>query len=324
MVVKYLRKKDSKDYTREEKRTFNFLSLFGEYKVVGSGSYLGIEYSDDFDLMEYVNLSRDYFTYEKVRKLFLQKYKKAYQSDNMYITDFKCGTFRGQPVRWTYESMKKGHQFIDDIRITFGETLQQESRIKMDLIVYENDTFVEFSEIYFLSFGEFNTYDVGENVEKRLKVSIQRDIQKKYEKGDLFKSLKRLFSLLRLDLLDKSEEGHLLMRFFNSKTGKLAKIRGDLETIKTVNINNFKNPPLYQVINALDKTKELSPYNRLKDEITKVYQIAKHTQEFNEMDKREDINKNIDELIKLLSYKINQNSLDFVKQTKKIMLYYNI
>jgi hypothetical protein len=40
--------------------------------------------------------------------LFRKKYKIALNpKSNLWIIDFKCGMFRGQPIRWDKDSIKK-------------------------------------------------------------------------------------------------------------------------------------------------------------------------------------------------------------------------
>jgi hypothetical protein len=246
--------KEAKDYPPENKKIFNFLTLLGNYNVVGSASLKQIEYSDDYDLNEMVKCRKDKDVYRVILDTFREKYEMADKSDNIYITDFKCGERNSIPLRWDKQSIKDGYQYQEDTKIYFTDCLQQPSTIKLDLIVYEDKSFTEYSEIYFLSFGDTKAYD--EYMFYDIETKLRLEIHELQSEGKYYKSLKRYLSLLRLR--EKKEQGGLdkLIKFLNSPTGQLSSIKNDLELIKEVMDQTFKPVPVYQIRNALETIKK--------------------------------------------------------------------
>ena len=136
-------------------KIFNFLSITGQQTLVGSSADKDVIYSADYDLMEEKDFKKDLNIYNKILDLFRKKYKLALKpKSNIWIIDFKCGMFRGQPIRWDKESIKKGYVLIDNEPKYFVDCLQQESRIKMDAIAVDtNGEINEYSDIYFIKIG---------------------------------------------------------------------------------------------------------------------------------------------------------------------------
>jgi len=235
-----LTEKTSKDYNQGEKKVFALLSLHGTQRVVGTGALKDIDYASDLDLMEYVEFGKSLEVYECVLDVFREKYRNAYASKTTWITDFKCGVLSGgQPIRWTRQTINAGHQFIEDRKVLFVDCLQQQSIIKMDVISLIDGLFNEFSEMYFINFGDFKTYNPETTKKENIETNLFLDVQSYAEKGNYYKALKRLFAYLRISendpVLVKS-----LVKFFNSKVGELASYKGDLELIDIMMEQTFR------------------------------------------------------------------------------------
>ena len=102
-----------------------------DVQKIGSSSDVKIKYASDIDLQEIIQ-TNDFFL--EILAKFQQRFMKAQNNPNVFITDFKCGMFRGQPVRWNKYTIKEGFQNIDGVNICFINCLQMKSIIKMDII----------------------------------------------------------------------------------------------------------------------------------------------------------------------------------------------
>lgn len=246
-----LTEKTAKDYNKEEKKVFALLSLHGTQRVVGTGSLKEIDYASDLDLMEYVTFSRDAEVYECVLDVFREKYRNAHATRTVWITDFKCGVLPGgKPIRWTRQSINAGHTFIEDRKVMFVDCLQQKSIIKMDVISLVDGLFTEFSEMYFINFGDFKTYDPEMTKKENIETNLLLDVQSYQNKGNFYKALKRLFAYLRI-----SETDPILLKtltkFFNSKVGELSSYKSDLELVDIMMEQTFRPVKAEDIVHNL-------------------------------------------------------------------------
>ena len=147
---------------------------------IGSSADPKIKYASDIDFQE-LHETDDFFP--NILRKFQEKFVKAEGNKNIFITDFKCGLFRGQPIRWNKHTVKLGYQTIDGIRLEFIDCLQQKSLIKMDIIALINGIFTEFSNNYYFIFSNgFSTMPVtGNKIEDIFLMEFQRYMKlKKY------------------------------------------------------------------------------------------------------------------------------------------------
>jgi hypothetical protein len=247
-----MEEKTAADYNKEEKKVFALLSLHGSQRVVGSGALKDINYAADLDLMEYVSFSRDAEVYECVLDVFREKYRNAHATRTVWITDFKCGVLPGgQPIRWTRQTINAGHTFIEDRKVMFVDCLQQKSIIKMDIISLVDGLFTEFSEMYFINFGDFKTYDPEATKKENIETNLLLDVQSYEEKGNYFKALKRLFAYLRISEKDPTLMNSLI-NFFNSKVGELASYKSDLELVDMMMEQTFRPVEAEDIVHNLE------------------------------------------------------------------------
>lgn len=243
--------KTAKDYNQGQKKVFALLSLHGTQRVVGTGSLKEIDYAADLDLMEYVTFSRDTEVYECVLDVFREKYRNAHATKTIWITDFKCGVLPGgQPIRWTRQTINAGHQFIEDTKVKFVDCLQEKSIIKMDVISLVDGLFTEFSEMYFINFGDFKTYDPEMTKKENIETNLLRDVQYYEGKGNYYKALKRLFAYLRISETNPTLMNSLI-NFFNSKVGELASYNSDLELIDIMMEQTFRPVKAEDIVHNL-------------------------------------------------------------------------
>lgn len=230
-------------------KIFNFLSITGQQTLVGSSADKDVVYSADYDLMEEKDFKKDLNVYNKILDLFRKKYKIALNpKSNIWIIDFKCGTFRGQPIRWDKESIKKGYVLIDSEPKYFVDCLQQESRIKMDAIAVDaNGEINEYSDIYFIKIGSNEL--TREISPEETAILIYRDFHHYLEKKNYFKAIKRLYSYAKI----KNNKPLIkeLLNVINSQLGRQSKLIADLNTINDLINNNFRKVSKSIILNNL-------------------------------------------------------------------------
>jgi len=172
---------------------FSFMSIGGTQMLVGSAADPDIKYFADYDLMETAYFKKGSYNY--ILDLFRSKYKSAYKTEGLWITDFKCGSFRGQPLRWDKDSINLGYIIIEDTHIYFVDCLQMTSRIKLDVIANVDSRLTEFSDIYFIKIADTFISPVLDLTET-LK-SLYADFLN-FKQFNLFKAIKRLYSFFKL------------------------------------------------------------------------------------------------------------------------------
>jgi len=304
-----LKEKTDKDYSSGEKKVFALLSLHGSQRVVGTGSVQDIEYAADLDLMEYVSFTRSAEVYECVLDVFREKYKTAYASKNIWITDFKCGVQPGgKPIRWTRQTIESGYQFIEDTKVMFVDCLQEQSIIKMDIISVIDGLFHEFSEMYFVNFGDFKTYEPETTKKENIETNLLLDVQSYAEKGNYYKALKRLFAYLRISESNPTLLNSLV-NFFNSKVGELASYKSDLELVDIMMEQTFRPVEAEDIVYNLEYIeKNINPL--FKDLISSILDSQ-----------GEEILKRLQEVQEILNDQIQAETKKFISSTKKLYPY---
>jgi hypothetical protein len=264
------------EYEKGLRQIFNLLTIRGDYQVIGSGAIEEIKYGSDFDLQEFVKESDYKKSTRYLLKMFQNKYKMALADPDVFILDFKCGVDdENNPIRWDKSSIRKGHQMVDGRKVTFQECLLMKSTIKMDITALVDGVFIEFSDNYYITLKDFNTFTAVAKSHDDILYSLQHEAEVKYHAGDYWKAMKRIFAYM------KSKGGYVpkvkqLVRYFNSVTGLLSKNRSELDIIALIIVNKFRKPRLEDVVNNLQLVRqELSKIhgfklNDVEDEIDRI------------------------------------------------------
>jgi len=213
---------NQKEYNNKINRLSKIMSLESKVNIVGSAKIKRSIYHSDYDNYETVRGKNENMIYNHFRSVF----ELIKTSNNTVITDFKLGEFRGKPLRWDYEDIKNR----SNNGMSFDMALKQKSMIKMDIVTLLNGRFTEISEVYniFLD-GESNFNYTKDNIRKEL----IKDMKEQIKDGNYMKSLKRKFSLLKLDDKNKEVRDHLI-DYFNSPIGLINRAKSDLETMLLV------------------------------------------------------------------------------------------
>jgi hypothetical protein len=176
------------------KKIINLLEI-NQSEIIGTGNDPEILYKTDIDLQEYITYNNDNIQiYNNILNDYKNIFDKIKKIDNIEITDFKCGVLNGNiPIRWDYNSIKKGYQIIEDNKINFIDCLQEKSIIKIDLITLDNNIFTEYSNNYYYMFDDFSTNPNQLN-KNQIEISLLKDAVYYRDEGRLYKSLKRLYA----------------------------------------------------------------------------------------------------------------------------------
>ncbi len=197
--------------------------------IIGSSSDKNIIYPSDIDTQERVKWTG---SKKELLEVFQDKFKRAYNDPNVFITDFKAGiTENNIPLRWNYKSIMDGYQIYNNKKYNFIGQLEKHSIIKLDIIAVIDEKFVEFSCNYYFRFGKNKT---DPNFLDSLDKSYLLDAIKFNQQDKIYKSLKRMYSLFKLDPEKYSDQIKQLQDLFNSKLGRLYSIMNQLNIIATV------------------------------------------------------------------------------------------
>jgi len=253
-MIDLFERKQIKEFSDKIQKVFNLLTISRKVRIVGSAGLKNIRYVNDFDLNELYQ--RNFDTDEaldEIYKMFKNKFEVAEKDPTMFITDLKCGQdCNGEPLRWNKTDIKRGTKQMEDGRIIkFQDCILMKSTFKMDVIKIIDGRFIEFSDNYLIKLGEeanFFPHDIQlDHLANNLKHSYDDYF---YTCQNLFKGLKRAFSYYLLIGKGKHEAIlKKLLAFFNSPTGKLYQMKGQIGTLLLVmdNESGFRNPKISDV-----------------------------------------------------------------------------
>jgi len=259
-------------------------------RIVGSASIQKNIYYSDYDFFEKVEEVNEKDIYQHFRDLFIQVSNR----ENMIVSDLKCGVGPdGEPIRWNQQQIMRN----DNNGLTFEECLSHKGMVKIDIIYLLNGRFIELT----------NVYEIVINGESNLDYSIDKSIQDKTDEyklmvkeGNYFKSLKKLYSIMKITNLSDLRLEKLL-NYFNSPMGLLYRCKSDLETLLVaINSSEFD---LDEVKNSLEMIKELIsafPVENIIDEI-----VIKKT--------KNDMMKPLHKQIRLITELLNRDAQKFIQ-----------
>jgi len=211
-----------KQYNKNITKIAKIMSLESKVNIVGSAKIKRSIYYSDYDSFSTIKGKNENMIYNHFKSVF----EIIKNSETTIISDFKMGEFRGKPLRWTYEEIKKR----ENNGVTFDDAIKQKSMIKMDVVTLLNGRFIEITEVYNIFIDGESNFDYSkENVRKEL----TDDMLKQIQDGNYMKALKRKYSLLNLDNKNKAVREKLI-DYFNSPIGLLNRCKSDLETMLTV------------------------------------------------------------------------------------------
>ena len=205
----------------EEKRRYNnnllnVISLirYDNYKIelLGSASLQSQKYYSDYDLFSVIKKDDTETAFNKFNKI-LENIK---ENPYLYFIELKIQTKNNEKYKinpkqkLTYNNFEKYFKDVDFVKI--------------DLVNYDENTFMEVSIIYKI--------DDKEIEEQEYKKSLTDDIKDLITEKKYYKALKRFLNIFRLE--NKTKKVVELTNFFNSNVGLLYRIKSNLEAIDLV------------------------------------------------------------------------------------------
>jgi len=201
-----------------------------------------------------------------ILKKFQNKFKQAKKSNNLFITDFKAGVspINNLSLKWSYDDIMNGYKLLDNnVKFQFINVFNQKSTIKLDLVLENDDKFIEFSENYYFDLNNNKSYQQKTNED--IITSLKGDVlYYNHTKNNKFKALKRLYSLFKLT---NNKNTDIIKKFLNLKIiGSKYKSKSDLEVILLMIEQKFRKVKIIKIVEILVEMNyhKLSNYKTLK------------------------------------------------------------
>jgi hypothetical protein len=323
--MNYLRVKHDEDFQEKIVDVFKYLALDENYRLVGSSSAKSILFGTDYDMLDNVKDTGNIKTIlHLIKKEFQKKFEIADKSANMYIMDFKCGvddrfneeTDREKYIlRWNKHEVKKGYKILPEQKIRLMEDcFLQKAVLKLDLVVFIEGRFEEFSEFYFLNIDGYTNFDPFSKAD--LQKSLLKDYQKYAEKGSILKSLKRVFSYYKLEPKKYLKKIVKINNFLNTEVGLMYQANSQLGVICEILQQDFKPAPIDDVRTNLQI---------IKQDLSRVFKIPLKSTLSTEIDKicelksKKSILSAVQKLEDYLASVYNKATADFLSKNKDLI-----
>lgn len=244
-----LQQRKNKEFNNKVINIFNYLTINGKYKLIGSANLKSTLYINDYDLEENINLSP-----LKIKKLFQKKFKEVYNDNDIYITDFKCGVNEySEPLRWSYNDVMAGVK--DGYKLE--DCIMSKATLKLDIVALINGVFTEYSENYYIKYGKLQNYDNTILKKEEIYNSIYDSYVELYDEENYFKALKRIFTLLKIENQKTNEKTmKYLITIFNGNLGLLNNIINQISILKLLLEQKFKPVDINDIHNNLQIIKQ--------------------------------------------------------------------
>jgi hypothetical protein len=231
-------KRTIKDLPKPVQKGINFIKITKHVNLVGSSSIKELHYTQDFDINELFQSDvpkggLDTVTPSHILHLFQQKYQAALKNPSVVITDFKLGAYK-----WTCKDIMNGYINHNRKKLTFEELLFYKNDVlKMDIIyIHPDNRLSEITDVYEISLNGQQNFQEDVNIEEKL----EEDILQYEKEGNLFKALKRSFSLLLLQKKPNKKMIRKYLNFFNSPAGLLYNIEYGYTLVELLRKQKFK------------------------------------------------------------------------------------
>jgi hypothetical protein len=265
--LKYIELYMSKTIDMIDTRIANLIHKFsvqGKVKLIGSSQYRGMLFTTDYDISTKLQ-GRAETLADHFKKVIQSIPKKSYYFmdfkcglDKRFIYDFdkdSLNEYLQNPqipkaykdeirqatgeeqvklirdlfiLRWSPHDITRGYVLlIDGKHYSLEDALEDDTIIKLDIIIPVGNRFAEVSENYYYK------QSPTESITKQLADDIE-----KYKHNNSMKSLKRLYSILQ-KVNPTDSRLTVLRNFFNSEVGLINKVKNDLEMLLTLTDKHF-------------------------------------------------------------------------------------
>jgi hypothetical protein len=245
----------SKDINNAVKQVYNrFKKMINDIQQSDNIYFLDFKLGLDNDLIP---------TTSNIKAFYKEKYDKGLISKQQLdtILNAKENELDEQArqiytLRWSPKEIQQGYKELSGSRREyFIDALQDKAIIKLDIVYYIYDQFIEFSNIFEIYYGN-KTYMPSINILE----SLKDDMNDLIREGNYFKYLKRLFVL---EKINKNEQMvNNLIDVFNSNLGLVYKIASQLKTMTEIidKMGKSKGVPLDKMRNSLQFLKQQLSY----------------------------------------------------------------
>ncbi len=236
---------------------FHFLSIYHHKSIlIGSSGIRNFLYTNDYDLNENFDANNTPEVIKKLHLEFINIFKKAKLSNDIYILDFKCGiTNDNEPIRWSYNDLIKGFQTVNNIKYLFTNCLLQDSTIKIDICYLLNNIFQDITNNYFIEFTKKSKNSNISQINQTIK-TLKEEMKLFIKDKNYIKALKRLFSIQKLT----HNLNPNLLHILNSFIGRFYKGIVNLKLIITMLEQTFKPISLEIIYINIENVKQFLSY----------------------------------------------------------------
>ena len=198
-----------------------------EMLLLGTGSSATQLYPSDIDLF-----SKIFNTYssDAVYKKVIEKLTEASQRPDMFFIEGKIQDKDGEKFKWKNMAELKRPASVVKFKSLYDKNIDY---VKFDFVLYLNQQFVELSVIYV-----FNKDDLDYSA---LKMSLSNDMIDLIHEKKYYKSLKRLFALLKLEHPPARNNLIKISELFNSSIGALYKRNSILKAVELF-LETYQDP----------------------------------------------------------------------------------
>jgi hypothetical protein len=179
----------------------------------GSASLIRNQYASDIDLQTFITGSPDLFAeFSKIQD-------KTDKIDNIYFIEGKVQMRDETKARWYKREDFKEKMVAKSSKISF---------IKLDYVLLINSIFTELSIIYTIKRPEEERDTTDEILN-----AIKTDYNGYLKDGQYYKSMKRMFTIIKITDLEGSHKvlEDMVKGLFNTESGKLYKLNSALKAI---------------------------------------------------------------------------------------------
>jgi hypothetical protein len=185
-------------------------------QLLGTGGNASQNYPSDYDFFTKITTNE---TKQGAYAEFMRMVKDFRNRKDMYFIEFKVQDKDGEKIKFnSVNDLVEGQNNFDKY---FNEDIDY---CKWDFVLYKEQRFVELSMIYVFNKDPLD-YD-------KLKLSLSNDFMDMVKEGKYYKSLKRLFALLKLEEPVKRQDLIKISKLFNSATGVLYQKNSELKAMK--------------------------------------------------------------------------------------------
>ena len=235
------------DFNNKTRKVFNLLSINGKYNVIGSANNSDILYNSDVDLETHTDDKIDHI-YQKFKQIF----RESKENETVFITDFKCGTYNNEPLRWAYNDMMNGYKTISGHKITFVDALQMKEMVKLDMVVFSDGAYIELSDNYYFKVNGKPLYE--KITSKKINEDLKKSANEYVGAGMFYKYLKRVYSL---SVMSNNKKNIIALNdYFNSIVGLCWKCASDFEILELLLDCKFRKPNMTDIHSSLQVIKQ--------------------------------------------------------------------